>query len=93
MRSRPRPRRLRSWRPSTGHGGTEMVDRLVAAARPILTIALSSAVCRCAAVGSNYERPQMPTPPQYRFVEGTQAQTFADIAVVSGVRRSDVAGS
>jgi outer membrane protein, multidrug efflux system len=62
-----------------GREGIEMVDRLVAAARPILTIALSSLFVGCAAVGANYERPQMPTPPQYRFVEGAQAQSFADM--------------
>ncbi len=62
-----------------GRGGIEMVDRLVAAARPILAIVLSSLFVGCAAVGSNYERPQMPTPTQYRFVEGTQAQSFADM--------------
>src|SRR4029453_8117976 len=79
MRLYPRPRHLRSWRPSTGPGGIEMVDRLVPPARPILTIALSSLFVGCAAVGSNYERPQMQPPPQYRFVEGAQAQSFADI--------------
>jgi multidrug efflux system outer membrane protein len=30
------------------------------------------------AVGPNYARPEMPTPPQYRFVEGTQAESMAD---------------
>ncbi len=34
----------------------------------------------CAAFGSNYERPQMPAPPQYRFVEGAeQAASLADL--------------
>ena len=33
----------------------------------------------CAAVGPNYARPQVPTPAQYRFVEGAdQAQSLAD---------------
>jgi multidrug efflux system outer membrane protein len=30
------------------------------------------------AVGPNYARPEMPTPEQYRFVEGTQAESMAD---------------
>src|SRR4051812_15335623 len=31
-------------------------------------------------VGPNYARPQLPTPPQYRFVEApAQAATFADL--------------
>jgi multidrug efflux system outer membrane protein len=33
----------------------------------------------CAAVGPNYERPKLPTPPEYRFVQGpAQAQSLAD---------------
>src|SRR5262245_4367524 len=44
---------------------------------PIAAAALSSGCF--AAVGPNYSRPQLPTPPQYRFVQGTaQAQTLAD---------------
>ena len=48
--------------------------------------ALSRGRCRCAAaalsaglraVGPNYERPQMPTPAQYRFVEGPAAGAVA----------------
>jgi multidrug efflux system outer membrane protein len=43
---------------------------------PLVTATLSIG---CAAVGPNYSRPQMPTPPQYRFVEGpAEAQTLAD---------------
>jgi outer membrane protein, multidrug efflux system len=33
----------------------------------------------CAAVGPNYARPEMPTPPEYRFVEAPQATSLADI--------------
>ncbi|HEY7288638.1 MAG TPA: efflux transporter outer membrane subunit [Vicinamibacterales bacterium] len=40
--------------------------------------AVSSLLAGCAPVGPNYARPQMPTPPEYRFVEGTQAQSIAD---------------
>lgn len=59
-------------------GGIEM-PRLVGLARPALTLAVSSLSVGCAALGSNYERPQMSPPPQYRFVEGAQAQSFADM--------------
>jgi multidrug efflux system outer membrane protein len=42
-------------------------------------VVLSSLAAGCAAVGPNYERPKLPTPPQYRFVEGaSQAQSLAD---------------
>jgi len=45
----------------------------------IAMVALSLVVAGCA-VGANYARPQLPTPEQYRFVEGpTQAQTLADM--------------
>jgi multidrug efflux system outer membrane protein len=41
-------------------------------------IALSAALAGCT-VGPDYERPQMPTPDQFRFVDGpAQAQTLAD---------------
>lgn len=34
----------------------------------------------CAARGANYERPQLPTPPQYRFVDSAmQAESIADV--------------
>jgi outer membrane protein, multidrug efflux system len=46
--------------------------------RAVATIVVSSLSMACA-VGPNYARPPVPTPPQYRFVEGTaQAQTLAD---------------
>jgi outer membrane protein, multidrug efflux system len=32
----------------------------------------------CAAVGPNYARPQMPTPPEYRFAAPAQAESMAD---------------
>ena len=53
--------------------------------RPALSvlsaIAASAALAGCAAVGPNYERPRLPTPPAYRFVEApAQAQSFADMA-------------
>jgi multidrug efflux system outer membrane protein len=41
----------------------------------LAAVALLSTGCL---VGPNYERPQMPTPQQFRFVEGTQAETLAD---------------
>lgn len=33
----------------------------------------------CAAVGANYERPEMPKPDQFRFVPAPQAETLADV--------------
>src|SRR5262245_65565173 len=45
----------------------------------IAMVALSLVLAGCA-VGANYARPQLPTPDQYRFVEGpTQAQSLADM--------------
>ena len=42
-------------------------------------MAASVALAGCAAVGPNYERPRLPTPPDYRFVTApAQAQTMAD---------------
>ena len=48
--------------------------------RAVLAVAaIGPLTAGCAAVGPNYERPQMPIPTQYRFVEGTaQAQSLAD---------------
>lgn len=43
----------------------------------ILTAALSGLVSACA-VGPNYSRPEMPQPPQYRFVDAPQAASLAD---------------
>ena len=45
----------------------------------LLALAASVALAGCAAVGPNYERPKLPTPPAYRFVEApAQAQSLAD---------------
>src|SRR4051794_6868930 len=45
----------------------------------LLTMAAGSLSAGCAAVGPNYARPQLPSPAQYRFVEGNaQAQSLAD---------------
>ncbi len=53
--------------------------RVAAVSRAMVTIALGSLVSACAKVGPDYERPVMPTPPQYRFVDGpAQAQLLAD---------------
>jgi outer membrane protein, multidrug efflux system len=47
---------------------------------PLVAIALVAALVPACAVGPNYSRPQVPTPPQYRFVEGpAEAETIADI--------------
>jgi multidrug efflux system outer membrane protein len=45
----------------------------------VLTFVLPTALAGCATVGPNYERPEMPSPAQHRFIEGaTQAESFAD---------------
>ena len=50
-----------------------------ALSRTGLALAIGSLTAGCAAVGPNYERPQMPIPAQFRFVEGAaQAQSLAD---------------
>jgi multidrug efflux system outer membrane protein len=44
------------------------------------TVALSALVGGCAAAGPNYQRPNLASPAQYRFVEGApQAESFADL--------------
>lgn len=51
-----------------------------AALAPVLLVAACTTFAGCAAVGPNYARPQLPTPPQFRFVEEpAQAQSFADM--------------
>jgi len=42
-----------------------------------LSVAASCLLTGCA-VGPNYSRPELPVPPQYRFVEGPQAASLAD---------------
>src|SRR5437773_12116364 len=56
------------------------------ARRPVVLVALAVALFGsvllggCAAVGPNYTRPQLPTPPQYRFVDGpAEAESLADL--------------
>jgi multidrug efflux system outer membrane protein len=56
-------------------GGTEVSPRLLA--RNVLLTAVP--LCIGCAVGPNYARPQLPNPPQYRFVQGAaQAESLAD---------------
>jgi multidrug efflux system outer membrane protein len=53
-------------------GRTAVLSSVIAAA--------ASISIGCAAVGPNYSRPQLPTPQQFRFVEGTeQAASLADV--------------
>jgi outer membrane protein, multidrug efflux system len=42
----------------------------------LAAVALVSTGCL---VGPNYQRPQMPSPQQFRFVEGAQAESLADV--------------
>jgi len=45
-----------------------------------LAAPLSSLLVGCAAVGPNYNRPQLPNPAQFRFIEGAaQAASLADV--------------
>jgi outer membrane protein, multidrug efflux system len=55
------------------------MTRVVALSRACVAVAMLSLTVGCT-VGPNYERPQLPSPPQFRFVEGIdQAQTLADV--------------
>ena len=49
--------------------------------RVVVTFAIFSlGLAGCAAVGSNYSRPPVPNPQQFRFAEAvTQAQSLADL--------------
>ncbi len=46
--------------------------------RLIVSGLLLAPLVGCAAAGSNYARPQMPTPPTFRFAEGAAAESMAD---------------
>jgi outer membrane protein, multidrug efflux system len=55
------------------------MPRALAVSCLLLTVGAAPLLSGCAAVGPNYVRPQVPTPPTYRFVEGTtEAPTLAD---------------
>jgi multidrug efflux system outer membrane protein len=53
--------------------------RVTGFCRAALALTIGSLAAGCAAVGPNYERPKMPPPPQYRFVQGAQAESLADL--------------
>jgi multidrug efflux system outer membrane protein len=53
------------------------MPRAVALVRLTLTCTGVALLTGCM-MGPNYSRPQMPTPPQYRFAESAQAETLAD---------------
>jgi multidrug efflux system outer membrane protein len=53
------------------------MERPAGFVRAIGVLALSCLSTGCL-VGPNYSRPQMPTPQQFRFVEGAQAESLAD---------------
>jgi multidrug efflux system outer membrane protein len=47
---------------------------------PVVAAVLTAALVPGCAVGPNYNRPQVPTPPQHRFLEGpAQAESIADL--------------
>src|SRR5262245_32370677 len=55
------------------------MERIAVVSRLVVTLAAASLVAGCAALGSNYSRPQVPSPPAYRFIEGApQAESLAD---------------
>jgi len=59
--------------------GDTDVKRAHFVVRIVLALAASAALTGCT-VGPNYERPKMPAPAQYRFVEGaSQAESIADL--------------
>jgi len=53
--------------------------RLPARSAFFVATPLSMLLVGCAPVGPNYARPPMPTESQYRFVEGAQAASLADV--------------
>jgi outer membrane protein, multidrug efflux system len=56
-----------------------MTTRFVFLTRAVPALVLAVLSIGCAPVGPNYARPQVPSPAQYRFVEGpAEAQTLAD---------------
>ena len=62
--------------------------------RLVLTSAVAVAAGRVRASAPTTRGPQMPTPPQYRFVDGAaQAESLADAPWFAGVRRPGAAGA
>src|SRR4051812_22484150 len=51
-----------------------------AAFRGVTAIVFAWLAAGCAPVGPNYKRPDVATPPQYRFAGTSQAESFADLA-------------
>src|SRR3954465_9869988 len=50
------------------------------ALRLILVAAAAASIAGCTTLGPNYQRPALPTPPQFRFAEQTaQAESLADL--------------
>ena len=60
--------------------GTDMTRLGLLRRSSLVALALVAALASGCAVGPNYSRPEMPAPPQYRFVEGpAEAETIADV--------------
>jgi multidrug efflux system outer membrane protein len=56
-----------------------MVRHSLSRRSPLAALVVCAALVPGCAVGPNYQRPQMPTPPAYRFFEGpAQAESIAD---------------
>src|SRR5262245_13692154 len=80
--SAPRPKvrpLLRSSHPSATSPLTEVIEmRHITVRRGLCAAALSISLSACS-VGPNYSRPEMPSPAQYRFIEGAaQAESLAN---------------
>ncbi len=60
----------RHWPPSTDREGTEMIRPSLRALAATLTVSAALAGCT---VGPDYERPQVVSPDQFRFVDGPAA--------------------
>ena len=77
-----------------GQGATEMTRAPPLVRRLAVTAAAVVVWWRRVRSVPTTRGPQMPSPPQYRFVEDpVQAESLADVAVVAGLRRSDAAGA
>src|SRR5262245_114046 len=75
---RRRHQRRRRHRRRSLEPGMEVTEMRRATVLSSVIAAAAAISIGCAAVGPNYSRPQLPTPLQFRFVEGEQAASLAD---------------
>src|SRR5262249_40171887 len=75
-----RPRRRRGQRLPARRRRTGDIEMTRLVARLLLSAAAATLAVGCTKVGPDYQRPPMPSPPQYRFAEATtQAWARADL--------------